>query len=84
MIKIGQCQVCREFFPPDFTVIVDVDAAGKEFYKCVYCETGKDVLAYDTGGGMRDYSKDECIKDYKALIAKIKDSPAIKDALVKK
>ncbi len=81
MIKIGQCQVCKEFFPPDFTIIIDVDPKGEELYKCVFCETGKDSLGYDTGGGTRDYTKKECIKDYKELIGKLKGSPAVSKTL---
>lgn len=70
-------------YPPDFTVIVDVKE-GEEFYKCVYCESGKDVLAYDTGGGMRDYSKQECVKDYKELLMKLKNSPKVVELMAKK
>ena len=81
---MGQCQVCREFFPPDFTIIADVDSEGKEFYKCVYCETEKKSLIYDTGGGPRDYTKEECVKDYKELIKKIKSSPEVSKVLAKK
>lgn len=84
MIKIGKCAICNEMFPPDFTIIVNVDAQGNEDYKCVYCESGKDVLAYDTGRGMRDYKKKECIEDYKGLLMKLKSSPEVTKALADK
>ena len=82
---MGMCQVCREFFPPHFTLVLDVDDSGNEVYKCVYCESGKDVLGYDFGDGtgMRDYSKQQCIKDYKELLAKMKDSAKAREKLAK-
>ena len=81
---MGMCEICREMYPPDFTVIIAVKPDGTEDYKCVYCESGKDVLAYNMGDGMRDYPKQECIKDYKELLMKLKSSPAVTKALADK
>jgi len=73
------CIRCRDFFPPDFMLSLQ---DGNE--ECVYCNKGVKHLQYtEKDGSVRNYTREECIRDYKILIGELKDTRDVKKILEK-
>jgi hypothetical protein len=86
-----RCIQCNEFFPPNYTEIVPnsrPDPLNNNEYpqECVFCSQGIDKVERETShdsGEYTMYTKEECIRDYREFLAKLKDSQNVKDILNK-
>ena len=77
-----QCVKCKEFFPPNYTELVEHDGMltpdkdGKYPQHCVFCKDGVSFVmredSHNSGSFNTKYTKEEVIADYKAYIAKMK------------
>ncbi len=79
-----KCVKCNEFFPPNYTEVIEGSQPdplddGKYPQHCVFCKLGIDKVERETehnSGQYVMYSKEECLRDYKAFLAKLKDGTA--------
>jgi hypothetical protein len=84
-----KCIHCNEFFPPNYTEIVPnsrPDPLNNNQYpqKCVFCSRGIDKVERETqpdSGKYVIYTKEQCLRDYKEFLSKLKDSQNVKDIL---
>jgi hypothetical protein len=90
-VNMPRCIRCNEFFPPNYTEVVpgsSPDPLNNNEYpqECVFCAQKIDKVERETShnsGEYTFYTKEECIKDYKEFLAKVKDSQNVKDILKK-
>jgi hypothetical protein len=83
VIKIGQCITCKEFFPPEFTILKE-RKGDKDLYNCYFCERGvTSVQGRKKDGQTFTYTRGECIKDYKKFVKMIRETPGVAEALAK-
>lgn len=74
-----QCKKCQEFFPPNYTEIIpdrQPNEKGEYPQHCIFCKLGvEEVEREESPNSDRfvKYTKEECIRDYKAFVAKFKD-----------
>ena len=73
------CEKCREYFPPNYTELIPEGKANDEGQfpqHCVFCKDGIEFVmredSHNSGKFNTKYTKQECIADYKAYIAKMK------------
>lgn len=74
MSKIPKCQVCYKLLPPQF--MVEIEGA-KDAKKCIFCDQGKNTIEYKEGLETKKYTQDQCVKEYKELLNKLKYSKGI-------
>ena len=73
---MGQCQGCKEFFPPEIMVNEE---------KCMYCDSGVDIVNLkNKNGELEVYHKRQCIEDYKLFLRELKNMPGVSNALAQK
>lgn len=75
---MAQCIVCKQFFPPGFTIVTE-DKLAK---KCIFCEKEIDEITYTVreNGQIKKCTKQEIIEDYKKLINRLmEDNQRIKE-----
>ena len=76
---MGLCIKCRDFFPPDFLSPLE-----DEDQECVFCGRGVKYIQYnEKDGSVRKYTREDCIRDYKILLGKLKDTKDVKKVLEK-
>ena len=75
-----QCAKCQDFFPPNYTEIIpdrDSNEKGEYPQHCIFCKLGVDEVEREespnSGNAWVKYTKDECIRDYKAFTLKMKE-----------
>ena len=85
-----KCVKCDEFFPPNYTEIVEnslPDEKGDYPQLCVFCRLGVNEVERETehdSGQYIPYTREECLRDYKNFLKKIKKSKNVKDILNKR
>lgn len=74
-----QCEKCKDFFPPNYTELIPEGKANREGQfpqHCVFCKDGVDFVmredSHNSGKFNTKYTKEECIRDYKAFVEKMK------------
>jgi len=73
------CVKCREMFPPDFVSELDDNDM-----QCEWCKQGKKSLKYtEKDGSTRNYTKEDCVKDYKIFLGMLKDTKDVKKVFEK-
>lgn len=68
------CDKCFKMFPPD----VMSDIVGTKGRECVFCKSGRTSLKDASG---KQYTKDECIKDYQKMLKRLKDNTKIAEII---
>jgi len=74
-----KCVKCNEFLPPQYTDYIKnavPDFEGNIPQECVFCKLMVSEVERETEDGSGKYvpyTKADCIKDYKAFVAKYKD-----------
>lgn len=77
-----KCKICYYFYPPQY--MRDIENAPETDKQCIFCQRGKDyVMVMKEEGKEIKYTKNECIKDYKDFVKKLKETPNIAEKLVK-
>ena len=73
------CVKCNDFFPPNYTELIpegEPNAKGEYPQHCVFCKDGIEFVmredSHNSGQFNTKYTKEECIADYKAYIAKMR------------
>jgi hypothetical protein len=77
---MAQCTVCRNFFPPGFTIVTEDGKATK----CLFCERGVLDLEYieSETGQKKLASKFEIIREYQKYINELADNKEIKNLIL--
>jgi hypothetical protein len=86
------CTKCKEFFPPNYTEIVENSEpdgmTGQYPQHCIFCKLGVEHVERETSpnsGQFIKYTRNECLQDYKSFIEKMaksaKSKEKIKDTL---
>lgn len=72
-----QCTMCKKWFHPDYSVLVDNE---NKIYKCTFCYLGKDVLTIEDEKGkvIEVVSKRDASESYLKFMRKLKDQPKVK------
>ena len=69
-----KCAVCYDLFPPQF--MIDINEENK---KCIFCE--KDVKSVEIGDTYKKYTKEDCKRDYLALLNELKSRVSGKEEI---
>lgn len=83
------CIRCKEVFPPNYTEVIEnskPDFSGLYPQECIFCKLNIDKVERETAKGSGKYtmySKQECLRDYKEFLFKLKKSRNVKDILKK-
>lgn len=79
-----KCAKCQEFFPPNYTEIIEdseIDGISGEYpQNCIFCKLGINQVERESeknSGNYVPYTKQECLRDYKEFVAKIKSTSDI-------
>jgi hypothetical protein len=84
-----KCVKCNDFFPPNYTEIIEDSEPmfdGNYPQECIFCRLGIDEVERESekdSGQYVKYTKKECLEDYKKFLRKVKDSKNVKDILNK-
>ena len=83
---MGYCKKCYNFFPPDFMRDIEGNdgTPDQEDKQCLFCMLDKKVISF-TGKNKKEeqYTKKQCIKDYKLFLKELKSKGDIAKALAK-
>jgi hypothetical protein len=71
------CANCFGLFPPDF-----LEEAKDDDKLCVFCKIGKDHITLDKKTGRKNYTRRECMEDYRKFLNLLHDNPRISRKLV--
>lgn len=71
---MGQCVLCKQFFPPGFTEETE-DGKAK---KCIFCEREKDEIEYIVDDKVYHLKKNDIINEYKKYIKQVAEKPNVK------
>lgn len=83
------CQKCNNFYPPNYTEVIQnskPDLNNNYPQQCIFCKLGIDKVERETSHNSSKYimySKEECIRDYKEFLKKIKNSRNVQDIIKK-
>lgn len=79
------CEKCRNFFPPEFSTLVENNKDSENDYLCSWCKIDKDFISVTPKDKPSyTYTRDECIKDYKIFMKKLKENRNVKEIIKKK
>ncbi len=79
-----KCVKCHEFFPPNYTEVIEnaeKDGMTGEYPQhCIFCKLGVNEVERESernSGKFVPYTREQCLKDYKEFIAKVKTTSDI-------
>ena len=86
-----QCVKCKEFFPPNYVEILEgdnisQDEKGNWPMHCIFCKLNIDIVEREetpNSGKYIEYTKQQCLIDYKKFLRKLKESKNVKDIMEK-
>ena len=84
---MAKCIKCGDFFPPNYTEIVPnhmPDKDGNDVQQCIFCKLQVDEVERETNvdsGQYIKYTKEQCVKDYKNFLDKLKNNKNVFDAI---
>ena len=79
---MSRCVKCYNYFPPQY--MREIEGVEEEVYQCVYCKLGKDyVMVLMEDKKEIKYTKEQCIRDYKMFLKKLKETESIAEKLAK-
>ena len=64
-----KCAKCFDLFPPQFCV----DIEGTEDQMCLFCNDDINSIKYDEDGIIKNYTKEDCSRDYKKFLKMVKE-----------
>lgn len=66
-----QCVKCKEFYPPDYTEAIDPKNEDRQI--CSFCKLEKEEVTVEILDETYKVTRQQCIDEYKALLAKFKE-----------
>lgn len=84
-----KCVKCQEVFPPNYVDIIEgsePEVDGEYPKECIFCKLGIDKVERETekdSGKYQDYTRAECLSDYKKFLRRLKDNQNVKEILKK-
>ncbi len=84
-----KCVKCQEMFPPNYVDIIEgskPEVDGEYPKQCIFCRLEIDKVERETeknSGKFQDYTRAECLSDYKKFLRSLKDNQNVKEILKK-
>lgn len=75
-----KCVTCGGFFPPNLSILKNEDL---NEHVCIFCERGIKEVTLNIKGYNEVYTKEDCEKDYRIMLNKLKDTESIAKILAK-